>query len=134
MSGTNPTSQNLENVASLEQISETLHIAAITLAGMRAERPDFDAIAFAEATRRACVALRANDATLLVVLGDPYDLDTQDWIEERLREPFGYRVAQRADVAAYLSQQETQLRALDGASKQFAPSAESSDGAQEISF
>jgi len=69
----------------LEQISETLRIAAITLAEMRAERPDFDAIAFAEATRRSCVALRAGDGTLLVVLGDAYDLDTQDWIEERLR-------------------------------------------------
>ena len=128
MSGTDQMSENLE------QLSETLRIAAITLAAMRAERPDFDAIAFAEATRRSCVALRASDGTLLVVLGDPYDLDTQDWIEERLREPFGYRVAQRADIAAYLSQQETQLRALDGASKQFAPSAERSDGAQEISF
>ncbi|HEY7239083.1 MAG TPA: hypothetical protein VH600_07950, partial [Burkholderiales bacterium] len=73
----------------LGQLSDTLRIAAITLAGMRAERPDFDAIAFAEASRRGCVALRAADGTLLVVLGDPYDLDTQDWIEERLREPFG---------------------------------------------
>ena len=102
---------------------------------MRAERPDFDAIAFAEATRRACVALRAGDGTLLVVLGDPYDLDTQDWIEERLREPFGYRVAQRADVAAYLAQQETQLRALDGGLRRICTrSRKHGDGAQEISF
>jgi len=96
VSGTDQMSENLE------QLSETLRIAAITLAEMGAERPDFDAIAFAEATRRSCVALRAGDGTLLVVLGDAYDLDTQDWIEERLREPFGYRVAQRADIAAYL--------------------------------
>jgi len=120
--------------ASLEQLSETLRIAAIALDEMRAASPDFDAIAFAEATRRCCVALRAADGMLLVALGDPYDLDTQDWIEERLREPFGYRVAERADVAAYLSQQETQLRALDGVSKEFTPSVERSDGTQEISF
>jgi general secretion pathway protein E len=119
---------------SLEQLSEALRIAAITLAGMRAERPDFDAIPFAEATRRNCVALRAGDGMLLVVLGDAYDLDTQDWIEERLREPFGYRVAERADVAAYLSQQETQLRAMDGVSKEFSNATARSDGAQEISF
>ena len=118
----------------LGQLSDTLRIAAITLAGMRAERPDFDAIAFAEASRRGCVALRAADGTLLVVLGDPYDLDTQDWIEERLREPFGYRVAQRADIAAYLSQQETQLRALDGVSKEFSGSVSRGDSTQEISF
>jgi general secretion pathway protein E len=118
----------------LEQVSETLRIAAIALDEMRAARADFDAIPFAEATRRNCAALRAADGMLLVVLGDPYDLDTQDWIEERLREPFGYRVAHRPEVAAYLSQQETQLRALDGFSKEFSNPGTPSDGAQEISF
>jgi general secretion pathway protein E len=119
---------------SLEQLSETLRIAAIALDEMRAASPEFDAIPFADATRRNCVALRAGDGMLLVVLGEPYDLDTQDWIEERLREPFGYRVARPADVGAYLSQQETQLRALDGASKQFTQCAAKSDATQEISF
>ncbi len=71
---------------------------------------------------------------LLVVLGNPYDLDTQDWIEERLREPFGYRVAQRQDVTAYLAQQETQLRALDGVSRELSSVEARSNEAQEISF
>jgi general secretion pathway protein E len=71
---------------------------------------------------------------LLVVLGNAYDLDTQDWIEERLREPFGYRVAERPDVAAYLAQQETQLRALDGVSKELGGGDAKSCAAQEISF
>ena len=128
MSGTDQVSE------SLERISETLHIAAITFADMRMQRPDFEAVPFAEATRRGCVALRAEDGMLLMVLGDAYDLDTQDWIEERLREPFGYRVADRADVAAYLSQQETELRALDGISKSFHSGETRNDGAQEISF
>jgi general secretion pathway protein E len=118
----------------LDEISAALRIAAIALDDMRAATPDFDAIAFAEATRRGCVALRATDGMLLVVLGNAYDLDTQDWIEERLREPFGYRLAHRAEVAAYLSQQETQLRALDGVSKELNHSARASDPAQEISF
>jgi general secretion pathway protein E len=124
----------MNDTENLEQLSETLRIAAIALDEMRAGTPDFDAIPFAEAVRRNCVALRAADGMLLVVLGDPYDLDTQDWIEERLREPFGYRVAHRPEVAAYLSQQETQLRALDGVSREFRQIAAKSDGAQEISF
>jgi general secretion pathway protein E len=68
------------------------------------------------------------------VLGNAYELDTQDWIEERLREPFGYRVAQAAEVSAYLSQQETELRALDGIAKDFQAGEQRGDGAQEISF
>ena len=123
----------MSDIENLEQLSHTLHIAAISLAEMRAERPDFDAVPFAEASRRSCVALRAADGTLLLVLGNAYDLDTQDWIEERLREPFGYRVARPQEVAAYLSQQETQLRALDGISKEL-HSGESQSEAQEISF
>ena len=119
---------------SLEQISDTLRIAAIAPDEMRECSPAFDAIPFAEASRRGCVALRAGDGMLLVVLGNAYDLDSQDWIEERLREPFGYRLARAADVAAYLSQQETQLRALDGLSKEFEGTAARSEAAQEISF
>src|SRR5687767_905019 len=69
---------------------------------------------------------------LLVVLGNPYDLDIQDWIEERLREPFGYRLAHRLDVAAYLSEQESQLRALDGFSREV--SSEKADTGHDISF
>jgi general secretion pathway protein E len=118
----------------LERVSESLRIAAIALDEMRAAAPAFDAIPFAEATRRNCAALRAADGMLLVVLGDPYDLDTQDWIEERLREPFGYRIAHRLELAAYLSQQETQLRAMDGFSKDIAPDETKSDDAQDISF
>jgi general secretion pathway protein E len=118
----------------VDRLSETLRIAGIALDEMRAAQPSFDALPFAEATRRNCVALRAADGTLLVVLGNPFDLDTQDWIEERLREPFGYRLAHRLDVAAYLSQQETQLRALDGLSKEVLETGTRSDGTQEISF
>jgi len=118
----------------LEALAEALQIAAIGLDEMRAASPDFDAIAFAEAMRRRCVALRAPDGMLLVVLGEAYDLDTQDWIEERLREPFAYRLAQPEEVAAYLSQQETKLRALDGVSKELHHSEKASDAAQEISF
>jgi general secretion pathway protein E len=120
-----------ENV---EQLSEALRIASISLEQMRAERPAFEAVPFAEATRRSCVALRAGDGMLLVVLGNPYDLDTQDWVEERLREPFGYRIAHRLDVAAYLSQQETQLRAMDGLSKDLVHTGTRADGTQDISF
>ena len=117
---------------SLEALSEKLSIAAMALEEMCAAAPAFDAVPYAEASRRACVALRAG-GTLLVVLGNPYDLDTQDWIESRLREPFGYRVARREDVVDYLSRQERELRALDGISKEAcAPS--KADGAQEISL
>ena len=50
---------------------------------MRAARPAFDVVPYAEALRRKCAALRTTDGSLLLLLGDPCDPATGDWIEER---------------------------------------------------
>jgi general secretion pathway protein E len=94
--------------------SPELHMPPITAAEMRELAPAFDAVPYGEALRRACVALRAGSGGLSIVLGDPLDLDTQDWLEARLDAPFRYRIAARDEIAAYLSQQEEKFKALDG--------------------
>jgi general secretion pathway protein E len=118
-------------------MSLDLHMPAISAAEMRALAPAFDAVPYGEALRRSCVALREhseNEAgALSVVLGDPLDLDTQDWLESRLEAPFRYRIAEKAEVTAYLAQQEEKFKALDG----FSPDQheETVDrNTQEISF
>ncbi|HUG78661.1 MAG TPA: GspE/PulE family protein [Burkholderiales bacterium] len=112
----------------------TLRMPAASLEDLRAEQPAFDLVPYAEALRRGCLALRAPDGAVSVVLGAPYDLDTQDWLEEQLRLPFRYRLASPLDVAAYLGEQEAQLRALDGFSAIALSEDGKADGAQEISF
>jgi general secretion pathway protein E len=92
-----------------------LHMPMISVAEMREFAPAFEAVPYAEALRRSCIALR-DGAGLTVVLGDPLDLDTQDWLEARIEEPFRYRIAEKAEVAAYLAQQEEKFKALDGVS------------------
>jgi len=116
----------------LAGLATRLRMPGVTLEAMRAEAPAFDLIAYAEATRRGCVALRDADGGASVVLGAPYDLDTQDWLEERLAEPFRYRLAEPHDVAAYLAEQEAGLRAMDGFEKSVEEN--SSIEAHEISF
>jgi general secretion pathway protein E len=116
----------------IAELSQRLRMPSTTLEDMRHERPAFDLIPYAEAARRACVALRDGDGELAVVLGDPFDLDTQDWIEERLATGFRYRLARKEDVAAYLAQQESGLRAMDTVS--VSDTAASVSDAHEISF
>jgi general secretion pathway protein E len=118
----------------LLRLSLTLRMPAARLEDLGAGAPAFDLLPYAEASRRCCVALRAADGRLEVVLGDPYDLDTQEWIEARIGEPFRYRVAHRLDLGAYLSQQESQFRALDGLSNSFSTHTPDKDKTQEISF
>jgi type II secretory ATPase GspE/PulE/Tfp pilus assembly ATPase PilB-like protein len=113
-------------------MSLDLHMPPISGAEMRALMPAFDAVPYAEALRRACVALRG-EAGLSVVLGDPLDLDTQDWLESRLEAPFRYRIAEKAEVTAYLAQQEEKFSALDGISLGVQETASDKD-TQEISF
>jgi general secretion pathway protein E len=76
--------------------------------------------------------VRDADGCISVVLGDPFDLDTQDWIEERLAMPFRYRLASREEVSAYLAQQEQGLRALDSVTVEGGGTA--GPQAEEISF
>jgi general secretion pathway protein E len=106
---------------------------AMTFDEIRAEEAAFDLIPYAEASRRGCIALR-KDGMVSIVLGDPFDLDTQDWLEERLEIGFRYRLAHRQDIAAFLSQQEEKMRALDGVKESMAAGAAANDGAQDLSF
>ena len=114
------------------ELSTKLRMPVVTLADLKELQAAFDLIPYSEAARRACVALRDDEGSVSVVLGDPFDLDSQDWIEERLAAPFRYRLADREDVSTYLSQQEAGLRAMDGVSKDGV--SESSSSAHEISF
>jgi general secretion pathway protein E len=116
----------MENIA---ELSARLRMPCIELGE---QAPAFDLIAYAEAARRACVAVRDADGAVSVVLGDPFDLDTQDWIEQRLAIPFQYRLASKDDVTAYLAQQEHGLRALDTVTVEGGGAA--GPHAEEISF
>jgi general secretion pathway protein E len=118
----------------VSRVAMALRLPAVALDDLRAESPAFDLIPYAEASRRICVASRSVDGTVSVVLGDPYDFDAQDWIEERIAVPFSYRVAHRLDVLAYLSQQEGELRALDAVARGIGSREASRQDGEDISF
>ena len=116
------------------RLAATLRIAGATLEEMRLEEPAFDVIPFAEASRRSCVALRSPHGELSVVFADPYDLDCQDWIEQKLCTPFRPRIAHRLDIAAFLSRHEERLRALDGVAAGMHDAGRAGEAGEEISF
>ena len=118
----------------VSHLSQALHMPAMSLADMAAAEAAFDLVAYGEAARRGLVALRDADGAIAIVLGDPFALDTQDWLEERLAVPFRYRLAHRQDVAAYLAQRESEMRALDGAAADMQTGVQAKDAAQDLSF
>jgi general secretion pathway protein E len=120
--------------AFVSRLALTLQLTPVALDDMRVQSPAFDVVPYAEASRRGCIALRAGDGSLNVVLGDPYDSDTQDWLEERIEVPFTYCIAHRLDILAYLSQQESELRALDGIASGIGDRGTTREDAEDISF
>jgi len=120
--------------AVLDHLSQALHMPALALEEMCAASAAFDLVPYGEATRRGCIALRTPEGDALIVLGNPFDLDTQDWLEERLPVPFRYRLARRQDIADYLARQESEMRALQGAAAELQAGAQAKDAAQDLSF
>ena len=120
--------------AEITQLSEKLFMPAVSLDDIRALAPAFDLVPYGEASRRSCLALRDGEGGVSIVLGDPFDLDTQDWLEERLAVPFRYRLAHKVDVATYLGEQEEQMRAMDGLKGTIAEAAQSTEGVEDLSF
>ncbi|HYY60773.1 MAG TPA: GspE/PulE family protein [Burkholderiales bacterium] len=118
----------------VKHLSQALHMPAMSATEMGAAQAAFDLVPYAEATRRGCVALRGADGDVFIVLGNPFDLDTQDWLEERLAVPFRYRIASRQEVADYLARQEAEMRALDGAAAELHAAGQAKDAAQDLSF
>jgi general secretion pathway protein E len=50
---------------------------------------------------------------LVLVITDPFNIDLQSWAEQRIDRIFSWRLARRADVAAYLSRHEETLLTMD---------------------
>ena len=76
--------------------------------------PDFEVLPFREALKRECIPLRDPDEGLLIVFSDPFAEGFGDWALEKIREPFAWRLAHHADIAAFLSRHEETLKAMDG--------------------
>jgi general secretion pathway protein E len=111
-----------------------VNTAALGFDEMRACAAAFDLIPYAEALRRRCLALRSPEGGILAVLTDPADGAVQDYIEERIRDPFDYRLARPEEVSAYLSQQEASLRAMDALGITAEGTTAAPDDAQDLSI
>jgi general secretion pathway protein E len=116
------------------RLGATLRMAPITLEALRAARPDFDLLPYAEAARRGCAALRVPGGAPEVVLGDPFALETQDWIEACLPAAPRYRLAHRLELAAWLAELGAGLRALDGVAAGIPGGGALASDAEEISY
>ncbi|OYU00175.1 MAG: general secretion pathway protein GspE [Burkholderiales bacterium PBB1] len=98
----------------LQALGRRMHLEVLDSVALSAMAPAFDAIGYADAARRGCLALREHGA-LVVVVSDPFDEALQVWCAERLAAPHMLRLAAADDIAAFLSRHEESMRAIDTA-------------------
>ena len=92
---------------------------------------DFEVMPFSEALKRECIPLRDPQQGLFIVFSDPFAEGFGDWALEKIREPFSWRLAHHADIAAYLSRHEETLKAMDGVLFDEEPGREDQTGGAE---
>ena len=105
-------SLGLDADAFTARLAQTLRLEPLRMEELRGLAPAFDLLPFAECAQRGCVLLRS-EGELLLAFDDPFSAELQAWAEERIAEPFAWRIAHRGDLVAFLAAHEESLRALD---------------------
>jgi general secretion pathway protein E len=99
--------------AFVQALGELLRLDVVETAEMLTWRAAVDLMPLPKALQHDCMLFRLDDARLIAVLPDPFDLDLQDWLSGLGGSEVEQRIALRADIQAYLSKLEQSARAMD---------------------
>jgi general secretion pathway protein E len=102
----------------LQQLATAFAMPCWDTAMMAAQQPRFDRLPLVKAQQRGVVLLQipatdAQPSRLIGVHSDPFNSDLITWLEHLAEGSVEWVLATEADLHAYLSQQESQSRAID---------------------
>ncbi len=105
----------LEPEILLEQLSELFGYKTIAYDDMVRCDNAFDIIGFSDAMQRDCILIKDPQGNLILAFSNIFDQYIQPWAIEKIKRPFSIRLAQHADIKAYLVSQEESLRTVNNA-------------------
>lgn len=82
---------------------------------LSATKPAFEILPFSDCVKRECIPVRNDASHLIFVVSNPFDADILAWLENTISSPVDICLASRANILAYLGNQEETLRAMDQA-------------------
>ncbi len=126
-------SLGLDADAFTARLAQTLRLEPLRMEELRGLVPAFDLLPFAECAQRGCVLLRGEEE-LLLAFDDPFSAELQAWAEERIAEPFRWRIAHRGDLVAFLAAHEESLRALDAVRAEAAAGPDERGSVEDLSL
>lgn len=110
------------------------HYPVLSMSDLHALTHDFDIIPFVEAVRRHCIAFRANDGALLLVIDDPFNYALLAWVNATTPAQYTVHLAHRSNISAYLSRHEENLRAMDSFIPESKQAQDNTSGIEDLSL
>jgi general secretion pathway protein E len=103
----------LDQAAVIQALGQTFHYPVLSMDDINRLTPAFDVIDFTSANEREAVAFKDEAGKLIIVFGNPFDVNVQSWAEGNVKESFTWHLVNPADINAFLSRQEESMRAMD---------------------
>lgn len=94
-------------------VGDSLNYSVVSMAELDSAQPAFDLLSYTEAVEKECLLMRDTTGGLILTITDPFNVEVQAWAEQRIARHFGWQLARRSDVMAYLSRHEDTLRTMD---------------------
>ena len=96
----------------IAELGRLLRMPVLTMENLRTLDTAFERLSFNEAVTQECALLRNGEKYILAV-GNPFLPHLRAWAEDRIDVPAAWHLVHPADLAAFFSQQEQTMRAMD---------------------
>ena len=116
------------------RLGATVHVPVLHMDELRGSTPAFDLLPFSECAQRGCALLQAPGGELVLATDDPFSAELAAWADERLAQPFAWRLVHRGDLVAFLAGHEETLRALDSVQGEAAVREEDQGRVEDLSL
>jgi general secretion pathway protein E len=127
-------SLQLADDAFVQWLGSQVGYDTLTMADIHAQTPATELLAFSDMLRRECLLLRDAQGELVLAVSNPFDQKLRQWSEGGFDFAFRTCVAHRTDIAAWLTQQESGLRAMESLVSRDATAAQSDEDVEELSY
>ncbi|MCC6917166.1 GspE/PulE family protein [Nitrosomonas sp.] len=94
-------------------LGDVLRMPVLAMNDLHGLQPAFERLSFALAARHECVLLQKADQSYLLAVSDPFRPGLRDWAEEYVPAGALWHLVHPADLAAFFTQQEQNMRAMD---------------------
>jgi general secretion pathway protein E len=125
---------SLTNMQMTELLGQQLNYSVLSMEQIHQLEPALDRLSFSEMLRHECLLLRSPMGEVSLVFADPFDQKLRQWSSARFDFTLRKCIAHRSDITAWLSKQESGLRAMESLVSRDASTAVSDESVEELSF